>query len=103
VARAPLDVTTNPESWVFVREVAQLPYGAQNDHASVVDTLSVDCPAVLIDNEALVVTGGPLMQTFDRLEVCEFTAQSILLARSIGHAVEMEPEKIVELRGAFCE
>ena len=62
----------------------------------------MDRPAILINNEALVVTGGPLMQTFDRLEVCEFTAQSILLARSIGGAVEMEPEKIVELKEAFC-
>ena len=102
VAREPLDVTTNPESWVFVREVIQLPYGAQNDPEQVVKELSVDRPAILIDNEALVVTGGPLMQTFDRLEVCEFTAQSILLARSIGGAVEMEPEKIVELIEAFC-
>jgi len=102
VARESLDVTTNPESWVFVREVVQLPYGAQNDCDLVVKTLEVERPAILIDNEALIVTGGPLMQTFDRLEVCEFTAQSILLARSIGHAVNMESEKIVELREAFC-
>jgi len=31
VARQPLDVSTNPESWVFIREVAQVSYGAQID------------------------------------------------------------------------
>jgi len=106
VAQQRLDVTSNPESWVFVREVAQLPYGSQvaNEDGSsrVAQALGPECPVVLIDNEAIVVTGGPLMQTFDRLEVSEFTAQSILLAKSIGSAVDMESEKITELREAFC-
>lgn len=106
VAQQRLDVTTNPESWVFVREVVQLPYGSQfhneNGVSRAAQALGPECPVVLIDNEAIVVTGGPLMQTFDRLEVCEFTAQSILLAKSIGAAVEMEAEKITELRKAFC-
>lgn len=106
VAQQRLDVTSNPESWVFVREVAQLPYGSQvanEDGVSrVAQALGPECPVVLIDNEAIVVTGGPLMQTFDRLEVSEFTAQSILLAKSIGSAVDMESEKITELRQAFC-
>ncbi len=106
VAHQRLDVTTNPESWVFVREVGQFPYGSQfanADAAPLVQAIHSECPALLIDNEAIVVTGGSLMQTFDRLEVSEFTAKSILLAKSIGSAVDMEPEKITELRNAFCE
>ena len=106
VAHQRLDVTTNPESWVFVREVAQLPYGSQvpvgDEVSRVVQALGSECPVVLIDNESVVVTGGPIMQTFDRLEVSEFTAQSVLLAKLIGSAVDMESEKITELRAAFC-
>jgi L-fuculose-phosphate aldolase len=103
VAHRRLDVTTNPESWVFVREVGRLPYSLQIERdGGLNQMLGAECPAVLIDNEAIVVTGGALMQTFDRLEVAEFTAKSILLARSMGDAVEMEPEKIKELREAFC-
>ena len=107
VAQQRLDVATNPESWVFVRKVAQLPYGSQvvsesGRLSAVTKALSAECPVVLIDHEAVVVTGDSLMQTFDRLEVSEFTAQSILLAKSIGSAVEMESDKIDELRAAFC-
>lgn len=100
LARRTLDVTTNPESWVFVREVVSLPYDVSLE--KVINAIGPETPAVLIEHGPLIVTGGPLMQTFDRLEVCEFTAKSNWLAHSLGGAVAMEDEKIVELQEAFC-
>ncbi|NWK56699.1 class II aldolase/adducin family protein [Verrucomicrobiaceae bacterium N1E253] len=100
LAHERLDVTTNPESWVFVREVVALAGDAGVD--AIVSALGPETPVVLLNNGAMIVSGGSMMQTFDRLEVCEFTAQSVLLARSLGGAVDMETQKIEALREAFC-
>jgi len=105
VAKMDIDITSNPESWVFVRELKRLPYGAQKKEVGkedeltfVTQTLKDDCPAVLIENDSVVVVGSSLMQAFDRLEVCEFTAQSIILSQELGGAVTLENDKIEALK-----
>jgi L-fuculose-phosphate aldolase len=49
----------------------------------------------------MLVTGATLAQTFDRLEVCEFSARSLIESRSIGTLVPMSEEDIASLNKAF--
>jgi L-fuculose-phosphate aldolase len=42
-----------------------------------------------------------LLQTFDRLEVAEFSAKSLVLSSSLGKVVPISNEQVEELRMAF--
>lgn len=93
---------TIPESYIVLRDLARVPFGAQyTDESSVSGTLSADQPVALIENEAILVVGKSLLEAYDRLEVAEFTAKSIIDASVVGEVVEMDDAVIEELERAF--
>lgn len=97
-----LDVRTIPESWIFLQDIPVVKFGDQfagND--TVPDLLSKDTPAVIIQNDAIVVTGDKLLQTFDRLEVAEFSAKSLILSTPLGNLVPIGEKDIQDLRKKF--
>ena len=49
----------------------------------------------------MIVTGSSLLQAFDRLEVMELTANSILESQSLGSIVHISDEEIEALKTAF--
>ena len=102
VTHARFDSRVIPESYILLRDIEQLRYGVSySDYAAVVDALSPATPNVLIRNEALIVTGASLLEAFDRLEVAEYTAESILSARSLGPVVAIGDDEIKDLERAF--
>jgi len=97
-----INVRTIPESWIFLKDMPQLKFGAQdNGSDEVANCISREKPAVLIQNECIVVVGDKLLQTFDYLEVAEFSAKSIVMASSLGQMVPINDEQTEELRLAF--
>ena len=58
-------------------------------------------PAVMIDNDCVIVTGESLLQAFDRLEVMESTAHSIILSKEIGNIVHITDNEVEDLKKAF--
>lgn len=101
---APFDVRTIPESWIFLQDVHNIPFGAQfqGEHA-IADLVSKNNPAVLIKNDCILVTGNGLLQTFDYLEVAEFSAKSLVMCTPIGKMVPINGEQVEELRAAFLK
>ncbi|MEZ6127910.1 MAG: class II aldolase/adducin family protein [Planctomycetaceae bacterium] len=96
------DVRTIPESYVFLRDVNRVPYGIQyRDDGSIADYLSPTNPAAILENDGVVVTGRSVLDTFDRLEVLESTAEAVINARSVGEICAMPPATIEELCAAF--
>ncbi|MFT3843509.1 MAG: hypothetical protein QM725_00500 [Lacibacter sp.] len=82
----------------------QLGFGAQiNGSEEIVNNISREKPAVLLKNECVVVVGDKLLQTFDYLEVAEFSAKSIVMSSSIGKMVPINDEQTEELRKAFLQ
>src|SRR5271157_4054526 len=80
-----LDSRTIPESYVVVRNVGRAPYGLQfGDGRDVAALLAPTRPALLLDNDGVLVTGADVLEAFDRLEVLESTAEAIINARAIG-------------------
>lgn len=99
-----INVRTIPESWIFLKDIHQLSFGAQyNRSGEVVKCISREKPAVLIKNECVLVVGNELLQTFDYLEVAEFSAKSIIMSSSIGQMVPINDEQTEELRKAFIK
>lgn len=96
-----LDTRTIPESYIVLRDIPKLPFGVQADESDISAAFSDDSPVVMIENDALLATGQTLIQAYDRLEVAEFTARSLLNARPLGELVAINPEQIKEIDKAF--
>jgi L-fuculose-phosphate aldolase len=104
VTDAPFNIRTIPESYVMLRDVPKVPFGMQvTEEAKLAAMLGGDCPVVLIENDALVAVGSSILQAFDRLEVAEFTARSILRAKLLGPLVGMDEKQVQALCDAFLK
>ena len=96
------DVRTIPESWIFLQDVPNVAFGSQfAGSETILDILSENTPAVIINNDSILVTGDKLLGTFDRLEVAEFSAKSLTLGASLGKLIPINPEQVEELRKKF--
>lgn len=102
VTRSELVVRTIPESYVFLRDVANVPYGIQyQSNDSIADYVSESCPAAILENDGVVVTGRSVLDAFDRLEVLESTAEAVINAKGVGVVQVMDEDVIDELRREF--
>lgn len=98
------DVRTIPESWIFLQDVPILPYGVHfRGDNTIPEMLNDKVPSVLVANDSFIVTGDKLLQTFDRLEVAEFSATSLVMAAPLGDLVPINDEQVEELRKGFLE
>lgn len=96
------DARTIPESYILLRDVKTLPYEELYLHPDQVATeFDAAHPVVLVENDSVIVTGSSLLQAFDRLEVMELTANSILESQSLGSIVHIRDEEIDDLKTAF--
>ncbi|WP_282035714.1 class II aldolase/adducin family protein [Saccharicrinis aurantiacus] len=96
------DVRTIPESWIFLQDVPCLPFGSHFDGDNTIpELLSEDVPSVLISNDSFLVTGDQLLQTFDRLEVAEFSAKSLVMGAPLGKLFPINDDQVEALRQKF--
>lgn len=104
VTHTRLDVRTIPESWIFLQDIPVIKFGDQFAGNMIIpDLLTKDTPAVIIQNDAVVVTGDKLLQTFDRLEVAEFSAKSLIMSAPLGDLVPIDKNDIEDLRNKFLK
>lgn len=97
-----LDTRTIPESYIVLRDLPLVPYGAQfGSGEALAGALSADVPVLLIQNDAILTTGATLLQAFDRLEVAEFSAQALIHTEAIGELVPIGPQEVQEIEEKF--
>jgi L-fuculose-phosphate aldolase len=102
VSREVLDSRTIPESYVFLRDIAQVPFGPQfQDPGKLAGLVSRQQPIALLQNDGVLVCGGSVLDAFDRLEVLESTAEAVIDARHLGEVALMSKERTAELDRAF--
>jgi L-fuculose-phosphate aldolase len=96
------DTRTIPESFILLRDIPLIPYGAQfREPQRVADALSEATPVLLIQNDAVMTTASSILKAFDRLEVAEFSARSLLDTALIGSHVPIGEAEIADLKKAF--
>jgi L-fuculose-phosphate aldolase len=104
VSDGEFNVRTIPESWIFLQDVHTIKFGDHfKDKTEVSKLVSKSNPAVLIKNDCVLVTGNELLQTFDYLEVAEFSAKSLVMCAPIGKMVPISNDQVEELRKAFLK
>ncbi len=95
------DVRTIPESWIFLQDVPKFPFGSQYDNLNALAEEFKVRPCVMLENDSVIVTGDKLINTFDRLEVADFSARSLIMAAPVGKLNPITDSEIDELRVAF--
>jgi L-fuculose-phosphate aldolase len=102
VTGRPLDSKTIPESYVVLRTVPLIPHGMQYDAPEqIAAAISKNSPVLLIQNDTVLTTGASVHQAFDRLEVADFTALSLLNTRPIGPLVPIGEAEVRQLEDKF--
>jgi L-fuculose-phosphate aldolase len=96
------DVRTIPESWIFLQDVPNVSFGSHfRDKDTILKLIEEDISCVIIENDSVLVTGNELLDTFDRLEVAEFSAKSLTMSKPLGKLSPINEEQIKELRKNF--
>lgn len=102
VTGSTLDNRTIPESWIMLQDIPILPFSAHfSDQGHVTKILGPEHPVLLIENDSILVSGKSLLHAFDRLEVAEFSARSLIQSVSLGKMVPIDSGQIEELRKKF--
>ncbi|MBO4251948.1 MAG: class II aldolase/adducin family protein [Clostridia bacterium] len=102
VTHTPLDSRTIPESYIAMRDIAVVPFGTNiTDPERISATLSAKSPVILIQNDSVISTGNTLINAFDRLEVAEFTANTVIHAKLVGDIVMISDKEVEDINKAF--
>ena len=98
---AKFDVRTIPESWIFLQDVPKFRFGAQYTQTDEVAEVFRHRPCAMLANDCVIVASDTLINAFDRLEVAEFSAKSLILAAPIGKLHPITDREVEDLRVAF--
>ena len=102
ITAAKFDSRTIPESYILLRDVPLLPFKTlYTDISKVAGIISLRAPVVLIQNDCVLTVGTNVLNAFDRLEVLEFSAKSLIDSVDIGALVPIGEEEIGDLKIAF--
>jgi L-fuculose-phosphate aldolase len=102
ITDAGFDPRTIPESYILLRDIKKLPYNElYADHEVTSKAFDPAHPAMMVENNCVIVTGNSLLQAFDRLEVLESTAHSLINASALGEVDRISDEEVADLKKAF--
>ena len=93
---------TIPESYILLRNVPKISFDLfYNDLEAVAKGVDIHTPVTIVKNDCVLVAGTDMLNAFDRLEVAEYSARSLIDASNLGPVVSIADEEIRELDVAF--
>ena len=102
VTDEPFDPRIIPESYNILRESGKIPFADIYERIDAVAArLSNRSPVLLCRNNTIISTGDSMLRAFDRLEITEATARSIINAKAISEIVLISDSEIAEVARAF--
>jgi L-fuculose-phosphate aldolase len=102
VAAAPFDTKTIPESYILLLDVPIVPFNTLYEQPDrVAEMASEQAPVLLIQNDCVLTVGASILNAFDRLEVAEFSARSLLDTKAIGEMVPIGEDDLRQLEDKF--
>lgn len=88
-----------PESYIMLREVVNKKCGTSPQE--IAQQIGVKNPVMILENECCITVGKNLAKTFDRLEVLDFSARSVISARQVSEIVPINDEETQEIEDTF--
>ncbi|MBR6764631.1 MAG: class II aldolase/adducin family protein [Clostridia bacterium] len=102
VTHTVFDPRTIPESYLLLRDAKMVDHKLLYEDPTAAAKLYCNpVPALIFKNDSIAVQGETLLKAFDRLEVAEATAHSIVKSRALGDIVHISDEAIDEIKVAF--
>jgi L-fuculose-phosphate aldolase len=93
---------TIPESYILLRDLPTIPFKTlYTDADQVAQMVSLSQPVLLAQNDCILTVGSSVLNAFDRLEVAEYSARSLIDAAGIGHYAPISDDEIRDLEIAF--
>ena len=90
-----------PESYLLLREMPSFEFGAYYDSEELLETLTMRNPIVMVKNDCIISSGRTLLESFDRLEVAEYSARATISAVPFGGMNPMNEAQVAEIVEAF--
>ena len=79
-----------------------IPFGSQyTAPEAIARSVSETVPVILIQNDCLLTSGATILEAFDRLEVAENSARSLIDSQSLGDVVPIGAKDLADIRGKF--
>lgn len=102
ITDAQFDSRTIPESFILLRDIPRLPYEACYSRMELmVERVSLQTPVLLVANDCVLAVGTDVLNAFDRLEVAEFSARSLIDSAILGPLAPIGDAEIRSLEVAF--
>jgi len=102
ITAANFDSRTIPESFIMLRDVPLIPFKTlYTQPETVAKMVSLHTPALLVENDCVLVVGTDILNAFDRLEVAEYSARSLIDTGVLGQLVSIGNAEIGDLEKAF--
>jgi L-fuculose-phosphate aldolase len=98
----PFETRTIPESYILLREMQRIPFRLFYENPDrIAGMVSLNNPVSLVQNDCVLVAGKSVLDAFDRLEVAEYSARSLIDTGVIGTHVPIGEEAIRALEYRF--
>lgn len=102
VTDEPLDSKTIPESYIMMRDIPRISEQVLlAGPEKIAQAFNESTPVVMVENDCLIVAGQSMLNAFDRLEVTEYSAMSIIMSKSLGAIVPIDEKGLEEIRKGF--
>lgn len=103
VTDAEFDARLIPESYIALKTVRKYPFGSSFMQPDLLaKEISIKNPVVIIENDCIIAAGTSLLNAFDRLEVMEYSAKSLVEVAAIGgKIVKISDDEVKEIEVAF--
>jgi len=102
ISGTPFDVHTIPESLMFLKEVVMLPFQTGfNKLSELVVSQCETSNAMILRHNTVLTTGNSLLQAYDRLEIAEFGAKSLIMSKAIGEFKPINSREAEEIRKMY--
>ena len=102
VTEQEFDARLIPESYIMLRTVHKYPFGSTfMQPEKMAQEISTSNPVAIIENDGVLITGNSLLNAFDRLEVMEYSARSVVDTTNIGNIVKISDSEVDEIEVVF--
>ena len=103
VTEKEIDASFLPEAYMVLRNVHKYPFGATFiEPEKLAAEISEKNPVAIIENDCIVAAGSSRLNTFDKLEMLEYTAKSCVQAASLGgEIISITPIELHEVESTF--
>lgn len=93
------DAKLIPESYIMLKNAVQLECGVSAKQIAA--NMATTKPLALVNNECVITIGKNLTKAFDRLEVTDYSARSIISACNIAQITPINDEQSAEIDRTF--